>query len=79
LAFAVAPPESAEYYASRNASLDSGEVMLTYGRNRLMNAYSRIGVGLGMLASAALGGLTVEQVHAQAKPPVYFVERDRCE
>ena len=38
-----------------------------------MNAYSRIGVGLGMLASAALGGLTVEQVHAQAKPPVYFV------
>ena len=38
-----------------------------------MNAYSRIGVGLGMLASAGLGGLTVEQVHAQAKPPVYFV------
>ena len=38
-----------------------------------MKAYSRIGVGLGMLASAALGGLTVEQVHAQAKPPVYFI------
>ena len=38
-----------------------------------MNAYSRIGVGLGMLASAALGGLAVEQVHAQAKPSVYFV------
>ena len=38
-----------------------------------MNTCSRIGVGLGMLASAALGGLTVEQVHAQAKPPVYFV------
>ena len=38
-----------------------------------MNTYLRIGVGLGMLASAALGGLTVEQVHAQAKPPVYFI------
>ena len=38
-----------------------------------MNTYSRIGVGLGMLASAALGGLTVEQVHARAKPPVYFI------
>ena len=38
-----------------------------------MNAYFRIGVGLGMLASAALGGLAVEQVHAQVTPPVYFV------
>src|SRR5215470_11400965 len=38
-----------------------------------MNTYLRIGVGPGMLASAALGGLTVAQVHAQAKPPVYFV------
>ena len=38
-----------------------------------MNTYFRIGVGLGMLASAALGGLMVEQVHAQAKPPVYFI------
>jgi uncharacterized protein (DUF1330 family) len=38
-----------------------------------MNAYFRIGVGLGMLASAALGGLAVEQLHAQVKPPVYFV------
>ena len=38
-----------------------------------MSTYVRIGVGLGMLASAALGGLTVEQVHAQAKPPVYFI------
>src|SRR5262249_44957945 len=38
-----------------------------------MNAYSRISVGLGMLASAALGGLAVEQLHAQVKPPVYFV------
>ena len=38
-----------------------------------MNAHSRIGVGLGMLASAALGGLAVEAVHAQAKPPVYFI------
>jgi uncharacterized protein (DUF1330 family) len=38
-----------------------------------MNAYSRIGVRLGMLASAALGGFAVEQLHAQVKPPVYFV------
>jgi uncharacterized protein (DUF1330 family) len=38
-----------------------------------MNTYLRIGVGPGMLASAALGGLTVAQVHAQAKPPVYFI------
>ena len=38
-----------------------------------MNAYPRIVSGLGMLASAALGGLTVEHVHAQVKPPVYFV------
>ena len=38
-----------------------------------MNAHFRIGVGLGMLASAAWGGLAVEQLHAQVKPPVYFV------
>jgi len=38
-----------------------------------MNAYSRIGVRLGKLASAALGGFAVEQLHAQVKPPVYFV------
>ena len=38
-----------------------------------MNTYFRIGVGLGMLASAALGGLAVERVHAQAKPPVYLI------
>ena len=38
-----------------------------------MNAHFRIGVGLGMLASAALGGLAVEQLHAQVTPPVYFV------
>ena len=38
-----------------------------------MNAYSRIGVALGLLSSAALGGLTVDRLHAQAKPPVYFV------
>src|SRR5215467_14187221 len=58
---------------ARNPSLDGDEVMLAYRRNRLMNTYSRIGVGLGMVASAALGGLTVEQVHAQAKPSVYFI------
>src|SRR5690348_18365413 len=38
-----------------------------------MNAYSGIGIGLGMLASASLGGLTVEELHAQVNPPVYFV------
>ena len=38
-----------------------------------MNTYVRIGIGLGMLASAALGGITVEQVHAQAKPPIYQI------
>ena len=38
-----------------------------------MNSYSRVGVGMAMLASAALGGLVVERLHAQAKPPVYFV------
>ena len=26
-----------------------------------------------MLASAALGGLVVEELHAQAKPPIYFI------
>ncbi len=30
-------------------------------------------VALAMLASAALGGLAVQGLHAQAKPPVYFV------
>ena len=38
-----------------------------------MNTYFRIGVGLGMLTSAALGGLAVEELHAQVKPPMYFV------
>jgi uncharacterized protein (DUF1330 family) len=69
----VAPPIPAGYYTSRNPSLESGEVTLAYRRNRLVNTYFGIGVGLGMLASAALGGLTIEEVHAQAKPPVYFI------
>ncbi len=30
-------------------------------------------VALAMLASAALGGLAVQGLHAQAKPPVYYV------
>jgi uncharacterized protein (DUF1330 family) len=30
-------------------------------------------VALAMLASAALGGLAVEALHAQAKPPVFLV------
>jgi len=38
-----------------------------------MSAYSKIGLALGMVACAGLGGLTVDRLHAQAKPPVYFV------
>ena len=38
-----------------------------------MKGYSRIGIALGMLASAALGGFTVDRLHAQAQPAVYFV------
>jgi uncharacterized protein (DUF1330 family) len=30
-------------------------------------------VALAMLASAALGGLAVQGLHAQAKPPIYYV------
>ncbi len=30
-------------------------------------------VALAMVASAALGGLAVEGLHAQAKPPLYFI------
>ena len=36
-----------------------------------MKAHYRVTVGLAMLASAALGGLAVEELGAQAKPPVY--------
>lgn len=38
-----------------------------------MKADYRVTVGLAMLASAALGGLAVEELRAQAKPPVYFI------
>lgn len=38
-----------------------------------MKAHYRVTVGLAMLASAALGGLAVEELSAQAKPPVYFI------
>jgi uncharacterized protein (DUF1330 family) len=34
---------------------------------------SRIGVAATVLASMGLGGLAVEGLHAQSKPPVYFV------
>jgi uncharacterized protein (DUF1330 family) len=34
---------------------------------------SRIGMAATILASMGLGGLAVESLHAQAKPPVYFV------
>jgi len=40
------------------------------GRNVMKTRYK---VTLAMLASAALGGLAVEGLHAQAKPPVYMV------
>ena len=32
-----------------------------------------IAVGLGMFASAALGAVAVQSLHAQAKPPVYLI------
>lgn len=38
-----------------------------------MKAPYRLGIGLAMLASAALGGLAVEELHAQAQPPIFFV------
>ena len=34
---------------------------------------ARYKVALAMLASAALGGLAVQGLHAQAKPPVYYI------
>jgi len=34
---------------------------------------SRIGIAATILASMGLGGLAVEGLHAQSKPPVYFV------
>src|SRR5712672_2443576 len=33
----------------------------------------RITIGLAMLAGAALGAAGVQSIHAQAKPPVYYV------
>jgi uncharacterized protein (DUF1330 family) len=38
---------------------------------RLISHVSK--VALAMLASAALGGLAVQGLHAQAKPPVYYI------
>lgn len=38
-----------------------------------MKANYKAGAGLAMLASAAMGGLAVEELRAQAKPPVYFI------
>lgn len=38
-----------------------------------MKTNYKIGLAVAMLASAALGGLTVEELRAQAKPPVYFI------
>jgi uncharacterized protein (DUF1330 family) len=34
---------------------------------------SYLGVGLAMLAGAAIGAATVQGLHAQAKPPVYSI------
>jgi hypothetical protein len=36
-----------------------------------MKAHST--VALAMLAGAAIGGLAVEGIHAQAKPPAYYI------
>ena len=36
-----------------------------------MNRY--VTVGLSMLAGAVLGGAAIQTLHAQAKPPVYYV------
>ena len=33
----------------------------------------RLGTAVAMLASMANGGAAVEGLHAQAKPPVYFI------
>jgi uncharacterized protein (DUF1330 family) len=38
-----------------------------------MKAHYTVKVGLAMLASAALGGFGVQELRAQAKPPVYFI------
>ncbi len=38
-----------------------------------MKTNYRVGFVVAMLASAALGGLAVEELRAQAKPPVYFI------
>ena len=38
-----------------------------------MKAHYRAGIGLSMLVSAALGGVAVGELHAQAKSPVYFI------
>jgi uncharacterized protein (DUF1330 family) len=34
---------------------------------------SRLGIAAAMLASMAIGAAAVEGLHAQAKPPVYFI------
>ncbi len=34
---------------------------------------TKLKISLAMLASAALGGAAVQALHAQAKPPVYYV------
>jgi uncharacterized protein (DUF1330 family) len=34
---------------------------------------SRVGIAIALLASMAIGGGVVEGLHAQAKPPVYFI------
>ena len=35
--------------------------------------YRHITMGLGMIASAAVGAAAVQSLHAQAKPPVYLI------
>jgi uncharacterized protein (DUF1330 family) len=42
-------------------------------RRTAMKTHYRVGIGLSMLVSAALGGVAVGELHAQAKSPVYFI------
>jgi len=42
-------------------------------RRELMKTYCT--VALSMLAGAALGGAAIQALHAQGKPPVYYVAK----
>jgi uncharacterized protein (DUF1330 family) len=48
-----------------------GERICTRSEDVNMNRY--VTVGLSMLAGAVLGGAAIATLHAQAKPPVYYI------